>query len=364
VSGAAVSGRGFSPTGWASLARNRRRQLLQVLLAEKGLELVRVDRRGDYDDLLLRTQPLLRLRGLRVRLMNIPATRDDILSLATLSAAEGMADYLLVGYENDAADIVSDDHYLAAEGVIELLEASALVRWAEGSPEPDRESFSDLRAQEKDLVFADTAGLRWLPSLALNKKPWELRESPESADDLFEQMFFRLMTTTFGLDGRRQGSSARGKRLPDGSLLLPDGEHILYDCKAARDGYVMTADHERRFVEYVAAAKKDGVGPRGPMVLLVVSSSFPGPAGARHPFHQRRRRLAVQGVALAYIRAIDLVAAALRLRPVLDIDSVAARQVLWRDALAHGLVLRTHLFDAHRPALPRPRPIATEPKDA
>ncbi len=119
----------------------------------------------------------------------------------------------------------------------------------------------------------------------------------------------------------------------------------LYDCKAARDGYVMNADHERRLIEY-AGGSFDHDGEQVTIRrVVIVSSSFPS-AAARHPFEARRSAFRTAGIDLAYVRAADVVAAAVALRPMLDVDTSAARRVDWCTALDEGLVSRHSLLDA------------------
>jgi hypothetical protein len=58
-------------------------------------------------------------------------------------------------------------------------------------------------------------------------------------------------------------------------LLLPLSAQtgILYDCKAARDGYRMIADHERRLIEY-GQRRYELAGTPVPVTTIVVVSSF------------------------------------------------------------------------------------------
>ena len=89
--------------------------------------------------------------------------------------------------------------------------------------------------------------------------------------------------------------------------------------------------------------------------MVLISSAFPSDAST-HPFHARRAAFQQAGYELAYVRASDVVAAALALRPTLDVDTAAAWRVAWHEALSEGLVLtRAALLRAVRAAADRER---------
>jgi hypothetical protein len=167
-----------------------------------------------------------------------------------------------------------------------------------------------------------------------------------TADECIQMDFFPEATAAAGLDGRRFGSAERGQRVADGLLHLPYSTiAALYDCKAARDGYVMTADHERRLIEYAGGTfEHDGTHLTISRVVIV-SSAFPG-GGAQHAFEARRAAFRAANFDLAYVRAADVVAAAVALRPHLDLDTSHARRVDWCTALNEGLVTRQSLLSA------------------
>ncbi|HEV8649113.1 MAG TPA: hypothetical protein VG276_06810 [Actinomycetes bacterium] len=187
--------RGFTPQDLERLPREQRLQLGCMLVTEWGLQVLEVDRRADYDDLVVQVEPLLRARRARVRLAYRTPCRDDLAVLAELARNDGLADFLLIAMsEEDGSNRPDGNHYIPARTFIELLEGSALVRWAGGVPEASRREFAWLQAHQARMLTADTVGLRWLPALALNKVPWPLRGLGGTADDLFERIFFRVMT--------------------------------------------------------------------------------------------------------------------------------------------------------------------------
>lgn len=265
-----------------------------------------------------------------------------------LAQSDGLADFLLVdvhGDETKAFDL-KDERYISAEKFIELLEESALVQWSDGVPNVAREEFARLREHEADILTADVVGLRWLTTLSYNKLPWALRNTAASPDDWFERIFFRVATGPLRFKGQRLGTAGRGERVVDG-LLLPSNQSlgILYDCKAARDGYTMIADHERRLVEYGKGAYEMAGDSVKVGTVAVVSSFFPGQDGPRHPFYERQRAIKEQsGLDLAYVRAADIVALILHFgeqNSTVGIDSID-----WESALQQGLVTFSDLMNA------------------
>jgi hypothetical protein len=345
--------RGFSASDWSVLDRERRRQLAHALLIEAGAEYASIERRAQHDDLIFVASPLLGARRMRIRVAHAPRSADDLAELAARAAREGLADFLLVGTATDDPELAAADHYLAANEVVELLEASALVTWSNGMPLADRESLTAAQSDPVGVELADSLGLRALAPLSRNKLPWRMRMTGVTGapDDWFERVFFRTATAACGLTGRRFGTAARAQRVADGFLRQHGSARaVLYDCKAARDGYTMTADHERRLIEYAQRPVEHGGTTLKVGRVVIVSSGFPSGA-ARHPFHERRAALRAAGFDLAYLRATDLVAAALELRPALDVDTLTAAAVDWCTALDEGLVTRASLLAAVRAAL-------------
>jgi hypothetical protein len=330
--------RGFTPEELSLLPREQRRQLCYGLIVELGLQVREVDRRAEYDDLIVDSTPLLAPRSARIRILYRPSLQDDILDLADLAQVDNLSDFLLIStYAERQKPVVADSHYVSAVNLIELLEASALVQWSGRIPQVAHSEFNRLRAYQEAMPVADTVGLRWLTSLALNKLPRGLHHLGGSSEEWFERYFFRVATQCLRLRGRRLGTTGRGQRLPDG-LLAPIKTHagFLYDCKAARDGYVMTADHERRFIEYGRRNYDLDGSAIGIGSIVIVSSHFPGERGPQHPFHARQRSIKEGcGQDLAYVRAADLTGLVMELGEQNSTSSVEA--IDWTSALI-GLV--------------------------
>jgi hypothetical protein len=187
-------------------------------------------------------------------------------------------------------------------------------------------------------VLLDPVGIRWLPTLALNELPPEIAGLGHAPQDLLERMTFRLLTLALRFGGERLGEAQRGHRLPDAVLRWDRGKAALLDCKAARDGYVMDADHELRFANY-ANALSEQLQAAGAALhyIVVVSSEFPGNV-ARHPHVARAASLRERaGVDLVYLRALDLARLALAVEA--SELSPAEREALgWASAFDRGLV--------------------------
>lgn len=110
-----------------------------------------------------------------------------------------------------------------------------------------------------------------LLTLSLNKLPSTILEG--TADDNFEEYVFQGLQFIFNRRVVRYGKKRSGKELPDG--VIPGDLILIYDCKAAKDGYKITAESMRQFSKYVEDFRKRygslGFMPHG---FLVISSSF------------------------------------------------------------------------------------------
>jgi hypothetical protein len=338
---ATTPSRGFTPGAFGVLARETRRQLCQALVVEQGLRIREVVPGGEFDDLIVDVAPLWGRRVVRVRCLYRPLVQADVSTLDATTRAQGESDAYLV-----EAAAASRESIAASAGVTVLrsaeavarIEASALVTWVDNVPQIDRTLFEFARSRLA-FVRADSMGLRWLPWLARNKRPPDLPIGGPP-DALFEEMTFKLFTRCFRLGGRRLGSTVPGAEAPDALLHLPAGsQSVLLDCKAARDGYRMTAAHYRAIRDYVQTMKPLELSAgRALTHVLIVSSSFPGLAGARHPYFGRARRLQSDAqIRLAYLRADDLVRFAFSVEER-DMSLAEREALLWSDFLDSGLV--------------------------
>jgi hypothetical protein len=161
----------------------------------------------------------------------------------------------------------------------------------------------------------------------------------QSADRLFEDATFRLLTKVFRFSGWQLGNLAPGTVAPDAVLQLPGSTSVaMLDCKASRDGFVMTAADERAIRDYAKLVRKQLRGSGSQLrYALIVSSRFPGPDDRRHPYHRRARSLETAArVKLTYVTADALAELALRVEE-------AGTLLSDRDILAWNTV-----FDAGR----------------
>jgi len=340
--------RRFTPADLAGLARAERRKLVQLLLTESGSHVVDFQAPAGYDELVLETRPLWRPRRVRVRIADRPIDRDSIERLAAAVAANGDAEGLLLATLGFDEEPVAPPTVmlLRPEDLIARMERCSLIAWPDRRPVPAYDRLIAHRDLNRDAFLLDPDGLRWLPSLALNELPTDLAGRDLAPEALFEGMAFRLLTSALRFGGHRYGESARGQRLPDAVLSWPGTPRLaaLLDCKATADGYTMDSDHYLRFTGYIsnlqADLEADGHELR---YLVVLSSSFAGTVGARHPFHQRASSLlADTGVRLVYLRAEDLARAAALIESR-NLSPGDRDELNWSTALDHGLVESAHL---------------------
>jgi hypothetical protein len=340
--------RRFSPEALAALARDDRRKLVQVLLTESGNRVVEVHRPAAYDELILETRPLWRPRRVRVRVAARPSTQDDVDRLAEAVEAAGEAEGVLLAALGSVGELRPPTTIMVidADQLIARLERCTSIAWPGRQPVPAYERVAVQRDLERDAFLLDPAGLRWLPTLALNELPAELTGRNLVPDALLERMAFRLMTGVLRFGGTRHGEAARGQRLPDAVLAWSTAPRLLalMDCKATADGYLMDSDHYLRFTGYVSTMREqleaDGAQLR---YLVVLSSSFSGTPGGRHPFHARAGALRDDtGLQLVYLRAEDLARAAVSVES--RELSPAAREALdWSTVFDYGIVTADHL---------------------
>jgi hypothetical protein len=255
-----------------------------------------------------------------------------------------LSDAVLIEAAGGGAAPTGTDRVQVVPGseLVARFEESALVTWHDDRPQIDREYYSFLRESESFLPSLDALGLQWLPSLALNKKPPGLAHLSEVPERLFERIAFRVFTTVFRFGGSRKGERYAGKRAPDAVLRSPSESEnqfsALMDCKAARDGYVMDADDERALTEYVETQKAELETSESSLkYVVIVSSSFPGSAGDRHPYHGRAAKFTEQGVKLVYLRAADLVRIAIAVEQA-DMQPSERELIDWGRIFDHGLV--------------------------
>jgi hypothetical protein len=317
---------------------DRATALCRVLLLEGGWRIDRQQARAGAVDLHVQAVPLWRQRPVRVRLIDRAASRNDLRDLAEVAAAEGLADAVLIettDAQGERPSLEGSVQVLNADAFERRLRESALVRWDEGQPEPNLGRIEEWWDLARTAAAHDPVGLRWLPTLAANRIPAELEATGQTADELFERIAFRLLTTVFRFSGERLGQAARGQRLPDALLYWPAGSttssSAFLDCKAYAGGFSMSTADERAQREY-AIEKRQVAEGYGHVLrfLLILSSDFSG------DFELRRANLLRDArIELAYLRASDLVALAL------DLELAEERPIVrelypWDQVLALG----------------------------
>lgn len=340
--------RRFDSSDLASLSRDERRKVFQVLLTENGVEVIEYSGPAAYDELVVATRPLWRQRTIRVRIAANQVGQEDVDRLADrvrdASDSEGLM-LAPLGVEDDVV-VPPQLSVVGPENLIKRLERTPLVGWTDDTPFPAYDRLDALSHLGSEAALLDPVGIRWLPVLALNEIPQELASHGATPQDLFERLAFRMLTSVFRFGGARHGEAARGQRLPDSVITWPERNPsrvaALFDCKAASHGYTMSSDHVLRFCGYVEKARPaledEGYELR---YFVVLSSSFPG-SGAGHPLHGRAAELQERvGVELVYLQAVDLSGLAVSVVAG-EVEPAARERLGWAAAFEHGLVTAEH----------------------
>ena len=308
--------RRFRPVDLAGLPRTEVRKLVHALIEESGAVVSDYQRRASHDDLYAETDVFWARRSVRVRVAFREVESRDVTRFAEALASSGdVAGWLVApnGMQRGLAEGPGVE-VIGPEQLIERLERSSRVAWNERSPSVAMDRLAHQRALFDEARLLDPVGMRWLPVLAHNEMPSELRDGEGAPQDWLERLTFRVLSHTFRFGGIRYGEAARGKRLPDALLRWPSGGiaiAALLDSKASADGYTMTSDHFLRFKEYVRICRNEAeVTGHELRYMIVLSSGFTG-SRRTHPFHARQQALLDEtGLSLAYVRAIDLAEAA------------------------------------------------------
>ena len=307
-----------------------------------------------YDELVVSMTALWRPRTLRVRIAAGRVGQDDVDRLAdrVRDAADSEGVMLApLGVEDDLV-VPLELSVVSPDDLIKRLERTPLVGWVDNTPYPAYDRLDALSHLGAEAALLDPVGIRWLPVLALNELPQELKGHGAAPQDLLERLTFRMLTSVFRFGGVRYGEAARGQRLADSLITWPARSPsasvaALVDCKAASRGYTMSSDHLLRISGYVEKARPeleaDGYELR---YFVVVSSSFPG-SDADHPFHGRAAELLeTVGAKLVYLQAIDLAGLAVS-TVAREIDLIARESLDWVSAFDRGLVLAEDLELVH-----------------
>lgn len=140
-----------------------------------------------------------------------------------------------------------------------------------------------------------------LTTLGLNKLPLGLKGEP---DDLFEE--YVHIGLQFLLQKRvvRYGQDRRFETLPDGVVLGGKSLVLLYDCKAAKEGYEISRNSIRQFGDYVQSFHRRYEAYIGRVhAFLVISGYFQSPS----TFDERSRDLQAEcQVPLVFLTAEEL----------------------------------------------------------
>jgi hypothetical protein len=337
-SGGATQKQSLEAVGLAELDRQAKRKLTQILVAERGIRVTRVQPRNESDDLHTEAAGLWRPRPGIVRLVHRSLSDADVEALAEVARSEALAEAVLIeGAQGDLA-LASDPavQVIRAEALVERIKSSALIEWKAGRPRPSTGRFELAKSLNEVAPSLDPVGLRWLPTLAFNQAPPEL-ERAGRPDELFEQIGFRLLTSCLRLGGRRLGARHRGERVPD-AVLHWANKAALLDCKAARYGYQMDIGDQRALVEYARGLRPEEESAGFDLgFVVVISGDFDGRHGETHPYFLRAQAFEREAQArLVYLRAADLVRLAIKVESA-GADPADREAIDWSDLFSQGM---------------------------
>jgi hypothetical protein len=342
--------RNFGSTELAELDRNELRQICHALLLAQGLTFDGFRSFHDFDEYVLVSERLWHSHRSILRIYDRPVLREDVDDLRSLLDDQEASDGVILGPKgiDAAATSYPNLSLVGAADIAREIERSTLAEWADGRPALARSRLEYTLTLPEAARLVDPAGMAWLPALALNELPSDLREVNIEPQDLLERKAFRLFTGILRFNGVRYGESRRGERVPDAVLTyeMDSAAAVMLDCKAASSGYHMAPDHLLRFEEYFDALSPDlAAQGRSFTHLVIVSSHFPGPDDQRHAFHGRNDELQERtGMKLVYLCAADLAWFANRLE-ARDVSLERRLGIDWSQVFDQGMVTSDLLDD-------------------
>lgn len=309
------------------------RILCQAMFGSIGLPVLSQQPQPAAVDLILGVTTFGTPQSVIARITLEPPTAERVAALASASRDEGLADYLLV---SPVAATGDSPHVLAGDRLFEWLRRCwVLVDSAGDVLAVDRDAWVLMEQVNSRCWPAEADMLRVALAASRNTIPWGY-EDVGTADDIFEQAVFRILTGVFALRGRRMGSASRGSRVGDALVgTTACRRPVLVDCKAARRGYRMDIDDERRLLEYAESECEWDGEVTTPCRVVVISSGF-GEDPARS-FTPRRRRFQDAGTDLSYLRVDDLIRVVLALPPTMRDDTEALARLDWGSVLGSGI---------------------------
>jgi hypothetical protein len=324
----------------AELSMKDLRQITHALLLE-WVSNVSVSPRGAFVDFGVTSLSALGLQHKqRFRLFAHPVTTQELGQLQREAAVIELDPIVVAPLGLEKAVVVPPGVTIIDAETLDRLcqESGVIIHDEQGRYCVDRAALRELKDQA-DARFSFVNGLLWLRPLSRNRVPPALRWTGRLAYELFERYFFLTMTTTFRASGASWGTKKRGKAIPDGMLGLPKvGTPVLYDCKAANNGYEMTYRDLTGFVDYLRnPTEGEWDSPTGgvPRFLIISSEIHSGTREAS--FHGRQRALnqKVPGAKLTWMRAPDLVRFGLAIEAA-EVSPVHREGISWAALLDAG----------------------------
>ena len=347
--------RDLTEEGLGDVPVEETRQLVHALLLVEGASIDHYRSGPGWMEYWATAPSLWTKRKTVIRICHSDITETSATEVNESMRACGAFDAIVIATtpQPSLPDLPDQVRVVSPGELVSRIVGSSLTIWDEGRPRlaVDRLELA-LRLTEQARTI-DPVGIEWLPALALNEMPERIADLDATPQDLLERKAFRLLTASYRFGGVRYGEASRGQRLPDAVLTWPSGAPTaaMLDCKAASEGYRMTADHLLRFIQYWQALESDvRNGGHDLAYLIIVSSHFPGADDGRHPFHARAAEIREEtGMKLAYVQASDLSWAAAQLE-LTDASLSARSDFDWDDLLQPGLVTSQH-FSAQLQAI-------------
>jgi hypothetical protein len=337
-----------------SVGAQRLKQITFALLREWTSD-VAVVPRGAFTDFDTRSSGVLGLpQEQRFRLFPHAATTEDLVALRDEAGANRMEPIAVAPFGLASGVATPLGVRMIDPAAFERLcaESGVVIAGSDGIA-VDKAALRELK-DHADASLSLLNGLLWLRPLSRNRRPPALHWTGTEAHELFERCFFLTMITTFHGHGESWGTKKRGKPIPDGVLSLPNvGEPILYDCKAARNGFKMEFSDLRACSDYLTNLSDRGwCCPEGvvPRFLFASSEIHGGQREASFGGRQGALSKRVPGARLIWMRAPDLVRFGLAIERA-EVTSAHRRTIGWGALLDAGNVG----WDAFRAELDRLR---------
>jgi hypothetical protein len=230
-------------------------------LSQKAARLIEARTENKFTEILLeRDDPLLRDIRIQVRVYRQVPSLDEI-SVFSSAVSQLRSQFgVVIAPSSDSMDLneLSNLMLIDYDSVVKRAIDTKLIESANRlrlDADALANKQADILRQLHPLRLA-----RFLPELSVGKVPDSIRDNTSSAWDTFEDLTFLILTSGFGLYGRREGHTKLFEHVPEGYFITgsPKRVAVMFDCKGSQSGkYKMNKDDELRFRDYINSRKKD-----------------------------------------------------------------------------------------------------------